>query len=155
MSKSRQIIKARSEAPWAILPEKLAVIRELIAFRAEGHRLTDEEIQARIGVAPQRQAAGTQGAGAILPLFGVVVERPGVKTTRVRAGRFKTERSPFEPLSDEARAALQARVDTVYEMFVNDVAAGRRVTPDAVRGGFGEGRLVTASDALREGMVDG
>src|SRR3989304_1186244 len=75
MSKYPQIIKAISEAPWAILPEKLAVIRELIAFRAEGHRLTDEEIRARIGVAPQRPGGVTQGSVAILPLFGVMVPR--------------------------------------------------------------------------------
>ena len=265
MSKYPQIIKAISESPWAILPEKLAVIRELISYRAEGHRLTDEEIQARIGVAPQRPQAVTQGSVAILPLFGVMVpraslmsdisggtsvegfstmfaaavndpqvdaillnidspggltdlvpelaaqirgargqkpivaiantdaasaaywvaaqadevvvtpsgkvgsigvlaahedisameEKLGVKTTLVSAGKFKTEMSPFEPLSDEARAALQNRVDTVYGMFVTDVAAGRGVTADAVRGGFGEGRMVLAEDALKLGMING
>lgn len=81
-------------------------------------------------------------------------EMIGVKTTLVSAGRFKTELSPFAPLSDEARSAIQAKVDTFYGMFVADVAAGRGVSEQAVRDGFGQGRMVTAAAAAEAGMVD-
>lgn len=84
-----------------------------------------------------------------------MLEKAGVKTTLVSAGKFKTEGNPFEPLSDEARAAIQARVDDAYRMFVHDVARGRGVPVDTVRDGFGQGRVVVAKDALAEGMVDG
>lgn len=81
-------------------------------------------------------------------------EMDGVKTTLISAGKFKTESNPFEPLSDEARQAIQDRVDAFYSMFTRDVAKGRGTTVDAVRTGFGEGRIVTATDALKMGMVD-
>jgi signal peptide peptidase SppA len=78
----------------------------------------------------------------------------GVAVTLIRAGKYKTEGNPFEPLSDEARAAVQGEVDRYYSLFTRDVAKGRRVDVEAVRNGFGQGRMVNAQDALKLGMVD-
>jgi signal peptide peptidase SppA len=78
----------------------------------------------------------------------------GVTHTFVSAGKYKTEGNPYEPLSDEARGAIQARVDDYYGMFVRAVARGRGVTPDDVRGGFGQGRVVGAREAVQMGMAD-
>lgn len=81
-------------------------------------------------------------------------ERMGVATTLIAAGKYKVEGNPFEPLSDEAKEAMQAVVDDYYGMFVDAVAKGRGTTASKVRGGFGEGRMVLASHAKDEGMVD-
>jgi signal peptide peptidase SppA len=81
-------------------------------------------------------------------------EQKGVKTTLVSAGKFKAEGNPFAPLSDEALAHMQSLVDSYYGMFVHDVAKGRKVPVDDVRSGFGEGRVVTAKDAVETGMAD-
>lgn len=78
----------------------------------------------------------------------------GVTTTLISAGRYKTEGNRFEPLSDEAREAWQATVDHYYGLFVADVAKGRGVAASAVRNGYGEGRMITAKNALELGMVD-
>lgn len=78
----------------------------------------------------------------------------GVKVTMISAGKFKTEGNQFEPLSDEARAAIQKRVDGYYGQFVGSVARGRGVTAGAVRGGFGEGRVVGALESVSLGMAD-
>jgi signal peptide peptidase SppA len=78
----------------------------------------------------------------------------GVETTLIAAGKYKVEANPFEPLGDEARQAIQAMVDEYYDMFVADVARGRNQSPAAVRAGFGEGRMVTAREAVRIGMAD-
>lgn len=82
------------------------------------------------------------------------LDEKGITTTLISAGRYKTEGNPFEPLADTARVAAQRMVDTYYDMFVNGVAAGRRVSAAAVRAGFGEGRMVLAEDAVTEGMAD-
>jgi signal peptide peptidase SppA len=82
-------------------------------------------------------------------------EKLGVKTTLISAGKFKTEGNPFEPLSEDAQAAIQERIDEYYARFVADVARGRGVSEDAVRAGFGQGRVVTANLALEGSMVDG
>lgn len=84
-------------------------------------------------------------------------EMEGVKTTLVSAGRFKVSGHPYAPLSDEARVIIQERVNETYESFTADVAAGRRVSADAVReegSRFGEGRMLSARQALTAGMVD-
>lgn len=78
----------------------------------------------------------------------------GEKVTLVHAGRHKVEGNPFEPLGDEARDHLQGVVNSYYDEFVDAVARGRGVKVGAVTGGFGEGRVVKAGDALKEGMVD-
>ena len=79
----------------------------------------------------------------------------GLKTTLISAGKYKVEGNPYEPLTEEAAAALQSRIDTYYSMFVADVAAGRGVTTSAVTAGYGQGRIVAAQDAKTAGMVDG
>lgn len=82
------------------------------------------------------------------------LEAAGVTPTIISAGEFKVEGNPYAPLSDEARAAMQRMVDEVYGSFVADVARGRGVSPAVVRSDYGRGRVVSAKEALRAGMVD-
>ena len=100
------------------------------------------------------------GRTGSIGVFGVHVdaskrnEAEGLAYSLISAGRYKTEGNAFEPLTDEARAALQKSIDRVYAAFVADVAAGRNVSEAAVRGGYGEGRVLEAADALAAGLVD-
>ena len=70
------------------------------------------------------------------------------------AGKHKAEGIDVQPLTPEAAAAITRRIEAAYNHFVADVAAGRGVTGDAVRAGFGEGRLLAAEDARDAGLVD-
>lgn len=79
----------------------------------------------------------------------------GVRVSIISAGERKAKELPVAPLDDEARASLQQMVDSHYETFVNDVAAGRGVKASAVLSGFGNGGMVLAKAAVAEGMVDG
>ena len=81
-------------------------------------------------------------------------EMAGLKVTQVTAGKYKGEGSEHFPLTEEALAHLEADVARYYEMFLSAVAAGRGVTVEAVRNGFGEGRVVGAREAVRLGMAD-
>ncbi len=258
------IMRAISETPWAILPDRLAAIREIVALRAEGHKLSPEEIEARVGSGPSSRQRYKAGPVAVLPLYGVIIPRAtlfsemsggtsvqgfraafrdaledehvssivfdvhspggsvflvhelaneiraargrkpivavanalcasaayhiasqadelvatetaivgsigvfaahedwsefyasvGLKTTLIHAGKHKVEGNPFEPLSEEARAAIQREVDAFYKLFVDAVAKGRGTTAAAVRSGYGQGRALTARAAMAEGMVD-
>lgn len=86
--------------------------------------------------------------------MSAMMDRLGVARTYISAGRYKTEGHPYAPLSDEARAAIQERVDDYYSAFVASVARGRGVKPSDVRSGFGEGRVVGAEQAVQLGMAD-
>lgn len=82
------------------------------------------------------------------------LQQQGINVTLISAGKYKTEGNPFEPLSDEAKAVKQASVDAAYAQFVKDVARGRGVAASEVRGGYGEGRTLSAKDAKAAGLID-
>lgn len=86
--------------------------------------------------------------------YSALMERMGVKTTYIHAGKYKVEANPDEPLTDEARQHLQGIVDEAYGLFVNDVAKGRGVSAATVRSDYGEGRVLTAKDAKAAGLID-
>lgn len=78
----------------------------------------------------------------------------GVKPTLISAGKYKTTGAEEVPLDEEGLALIQQRVDDVYSVFTANVARGRDVTPAAVRDGFGQGWIVGAKEAVKEGMAD-
>lgn len=51
-----RIISFVREQPWALMPEKHAILLDLLRFRNAGGRLTQEEISARVGVKAERAA---------------------------------------------------------------------------------------------------
>ena len=66
-----------SRFPWAILPEKFAVIAELMRERAAGHKVSDEEIVARLGsdYDAERPTSRQDGAIAVIPVHGTIAHR--------------------------------------------------------------------------------
>lgn len=104
-------------------------------------------------VAPGGQV-GSIGVIAYHDDLSKKAEQVGVRRTFITAGRFKAEGNEFEPLSDEARASMQSKVDAYYDTFIRAVSRGRRTSLTNVRENFGEGRLVLGSDAVRIGMAD-
>lgn len=78
----------------------------------------------------------------------------GVTTTLISAGKYKTEGSPYEPLSADAQSFMQSRVDDYYGAFTKAVARNRGVPITSVRDGMGQGRVLGAQAAKDAGMVD-
>lgn len=263
------VLQAFTEYPWAILPQKLAALEEIVYRHISGEKLTTEEVQARIHGATRpadRMVANVNSVQkvAILPLFGSIfpranmmtdisgatsaerfgaqfdalvndpeigaivldvnspggqvngiaeaankifeargkkpvvavanhlmasaaywigsaadeiivtpsadigsigvfsvhqdisqaLEKDGVKVSIIKAGKYKTEGNPYEPLAEEARSAIQTRVSDSYDAFTSAVARHRGVKPEDVKNGYGEGRVVSAQQAIRLGMAD-
>lgn len=97
---------------------------------------------------------GSVGVYALHLDQSAAMEMAGFKATFASAGKHKIEGNAFEPLTAEAKAAIQADVDTFYDGFIKAVARGRGVGVGAVRAGFGQGRMVLAREAVRLGMAD-
>lgn len=106
-----------------------------------------------IVVAPSGQV-GSIGVICVHDDVSEAQKMSGVRTTVLRAGKFKAEGNPFEPLDEEGRAAIQASLEAYYDMFVRAVASGRGADPRSVRSGFGQGRMVMAAEAKAQGMAD-
>lgn len=82
------------------------------------------------------------------------LDQEGLKVSIVKAGKYKIEANPYEPLNDEAHSAIQADVNDYYDMFTSDVAKGRGVDQQAVKDGYGEGRMLLAKRAVKAGLAD-
>jgi signal peptide peptidase SppA len=264
--KYAHILLAVASEPWAMLPEKLLAMLDLLRLQASGVKFSSQEIDARITKARDNEVAKSQGAVAILPLRGVIANRMnmmsdisggtsaekfalnfsaaladdqvkaividvdspggtvsgtdelsqliyesrgpkpivahvnatgasaaywiasaadevvvtpsgqvgsvgvfsahddvskmmdelGVKTTLIAAkgSPYKVEGNPYEPLGDDARDYMQGRVDEAYGNFVKALARNRNVAQSHVNENFGKGRMVTAENAVEQGMAD-
>ena len=100
--------------------------------------------------------SGEVGSVGVLDLHADItgaLEKAGVKLTAVTAGPHKTERAPFTPLSDDARAHMQAGVNTWYGDFLSTVRRGRGARVSA-NSNYGGGRMLSSREALAAGMVD-
>lgn len=98
---------------------------------------------------------GSVGVFAILYEATEAAEDAGLKFYVFRAGALKAAGNPYEKLTKERQAALQARVDGPYLQFVAAVSENRGVSPQTVENTYGQGTVFLANQALALGMIDG
>jgi signal peptide peptidase SppA len=79
----------------------------------------------------------------------------GVKYTFVTAGKYKALGNATEPMGEDAMAYMQGLVDDGYDQFLSAVAQNRRVSKAKVKEQYGQGKVLSAKDALSVGMIDG
>jgi signal peptide peptidase SppA len=79
----------------------------------------------------------------------------GVKTTVLTAGKYKAIDSQYGALSEEGAAMIQDRLDTLYSIFVQDVAKFRGVSVETVLTEMADGRVFLGQEAIDRGLVDG
>ena len=82
-----------------------------------------------------------------------MLEDQGVKATVIRSGKYKALGNPYEPLSDVAKAEMQAKADTLTGIFLGYVADRRGMTPSAA-GQDWPSRTMLGEDALAAGGID-
>ena len=81
------------------------------------------------------------------------LDKQGVKPTLIFAGDHKVDGNPFEALSPDVRADLQAEIDTLYGMFVATVASGRpRMNAESIRAT--QARTFIGAEAVAVGLAD-
>jgi len=75
----KHVLQAFVETPWAILPNKLAALEEIVSRHVAGEKLSAEEIQARIhgSTRPENRAVNSV---AVMPLFGTIFPRANLMT---------------------------------------------------------------------------
>jgi len=96
---------------------------------------------------------GSIGVFAAFPTFEDLLQRVGIYTDGVGttdlAGALRADRD----LNPELVSALTSGVEFAYKSFVDIVAEGRKMTPEAVDT-LAQGRVWCAEDALQAGLVD-
>lgn len=76
----------------------------------------------------------------------------GVKITFIHAGARKVDANSANPLPDDVRARMQARIDELMTVFVETVVRNRSLSEEAVRGT--EAGVFSAKEALEQGLAD-
>ncbi len=103
-------------------------------------------------VAEPMTLTGSIGVFGIFPTFEGSLGALGVRTDGVATSSLGNM-SPFSPLSEPVGKVLQASTESIYTRFVNLVARGRDLTPDAVER-LAQGRVWLGTTALELGLVD-
>lgn len=101
---------------------------------------------------PQSGEIGSIGVVAVHVDESGADEQDGLAFEYIFEGAHKIDGHPHAPLSDSARSTLQASVSYLYGLFVNGVAANRRMDPAAVRAT--EARCLNADEAIAAGIAD-
>ncbi|MBN9597537.1 MAG: S49 family peptidase [Afipia sp.] len=132
---------ASSKAVYAVINGMAASAGYAIASAASRIITTSSGISGSIGVVMLH----TDHSGRL--------EKAGVVPTLIFAGARKVDGNPYEKLSSEVRAELQAEIDRFYELFVESVAANRgKLSVEAVRAT--EARTFLGVDAVSVGLAD-
>ncbi|MCX4242707.1 signal peptide peptidase SppA [Paraliomyxa miuraensis] len=86
-------------------------------------------------------------------VLGPALESIGIKTYEVHRGQRALMGSPMTPWTDDERELVRGWMETIYEVFLGHVAAGRTMERDAVHE-IAQGRVWTGVDAKERGLVD-
>lgn len=105
-------------------------------------------------VAAPGSDVGSIGVYSVHMDYSEALANEGIKVTVTKAGKYKAEGNPYEPLSEDAADYEQRQVNAIYSEFVNSVARGRGVSAAVVRESYGQGRTMLAGDAKAAGLVD-
>lgn len=100
--------------------------------------------------------------GALVGSIGVILngvdvselaEKLGIKTQILKAGIYKEAGTFMRPWNEQEEEMLKGLIKEQYEMFVNEVVAARNLEI-AKEGDFAQGRVFSANNALKLGLVD-
>lgn len=141
-------------------PEMAAAVQELATVKPIVTHSDGSLASAGYWIGGAANAIYISGPTVQVGSIGVVVDRTFNPNSTQReesivAGRYKRLAKSNEPLSDEARAVVQADVDYVYSLFVDAVAQYRGTTAQQVLDRMAEGRVFRGQQAIDAGLVDG
>ncbi len=97
----------------------------------------------------------TGSIGVLIPSINMreLAQRYGIHDATIKSGDNKDLLSPLGEITPEKKALLQDVVDSLHSRFVSIVAAQRNLPEEEVRA-LADGRIFTADDALKRGLID-
>lgn len=96
---------------------------------------------------------GSIGVISQLPRLEGLMALLHVDFETIKSGPMKDAGSPFRTMTPDERKLFQTFVDDIYEQFLDDVAAGRKLDKSKLRP-LADGRILTGKQALAAGLVD-
>ncbi|MHB1350678.1 MAG: signal peptide peptidase SppA [Desulfobulbaceae bacterium] len=96
---------------------------------------------------------GSIGIFGIMPTFEHSITKIGIASDGTGTTKMAGAENPTLPLTPELEQSIQLSVEEGYGRFINIVADGRSMAPDAVRE-IAEGRVWDGTNALDLGLID-
>jgi signal peptide peptidase SppA len=143
----------------AMIPETAQMIREArsvkpiyaVANTMAGSAAYGLASQASQLFASPSSVVGSIGTYMVHTDRSGLAEKVGVKETVIKAGRFKAV--DLESLTPEAKQYMEELVGDINDVFINEIALGRNVEPDVIRGT--EARIYAPHKSVEAGLADG
>lgn len=142
--------------------DKMVALKQQTGVPVAGfaHEMAYSAGYAMISVADAGQiyVSRTGGVGSIGVVTGHLsvagaMEKAGLVFTYIYAGEGKVDGNPYEALSPQAKARIQARIDELYGIFVAAVAQSRGLDESFIRETLGA-HSYTATQAVSNGLAD-
>lgn len=105
-------------------------------------------------VVPRTGEVGSIGVVVMHADWSAALAEGGVRVTLIHAGAHKADRNPFAPLPEGVRAALQAEVEGLRDLFAATVAAGRGARLPTEAALATEARVFRGAEAVSAGLAD-
>ena len=86
--------------------------------------------------------------------FSGLMEKVGIQNQTITGGRFKDVGSPLRPMKAQEREQLQSVIDDLWVRFKSVVDDGRPKLDRERVDVLADGRIYSADQALRDGLVD-
>jgi protease-4 len=98
--------------------------------------------------------SGSIGVFGLIPNLNKLLEQKlGLTTDIVNTNKNSDFPSVFRPMNPYEKELMQTSVEKTYTDFLNKVASGRKMSPEAVDN-IGQGRVWSGTSALKIGLVD-
>ena len=104
-------------------------------------------------IAEPNTITGSIGVFGVLPNMTELSKKIGINTSQVKTHDHAIGYSPFKPIDEKFKEVTTESVENIYTVFVNRVAAGRKMTFEQVDA-IAQGRVWTGTEALQNGLVD-
>ena len=94
--------------------------------------------------------------GVIMQMFEIsgTLHKLGASADAITSGTFKDTGSPFRKMRPEERDIFQNIVNDMYDRFIGVVDAGRPNLDEAAVRKLADGRVYSATQALKVGLID-
>lgn len=111
-----RLLTAFYNSPWAIIPDRLPVMRAVLDRWASGVKLSDDEIRAAVGDAPEaaaaRRAQGSPRGIGVLPILGIVAQRRAGDISSAGTATDTVRRQFAQMMNDSSVDAIVLDIDS-------------------------------------------
>ncbi len=104
-------------------------------------------------VANRMSITGSIGVTSSYLEFSGLLDDYNVTYERLVSGEYKDMGSPFRSLTQNERAILQSKINTIHDMFVEEVSKNRNLDEETVRG-LSTGMFYLGVEAKELGLID-